>query len=117
MAEAEEAHRATERCEARSWKRVLDIPKITIGLDVRFRGTPVIAVRDIPDAVTIEALRRVLADERNTTCDPSKLCLDNVVVVETWDNVDSLLVTRITTTAWVVGYDVILAPPRRPGTW
>jgi hypothetical protein len=118
MLATEEAERATARCEARTWKRALDVPKITLGLDLKYRGKWVIAVADIPrDAPKIDALHWVLSQERDTTCDPSKLCLDNVVVIETWDNVDSYLVNLITKTAWIAGYDVILAPPRTATTW
>ena len=118
MTATEEAQRATRRCEDRTWKRVLDIPRITLGIDLKFRDKWVVAVSDIPrDAVKIDALYRVLFAERDTRCDPSKLCLDNIVVIVTWDTVDSFLVNLITKTAWIAGYDVILAPPSNANTW
>jgi len=120
MKVAEDAGAEVQRCEARQRKRVADIPRITIGIDITYRDKPIVSVADLRNldapGIKIDVLFEILDKERRKTCDASHICLDNLLVLETVAEIDSRIVNRIVRTAWAAGFDIVMAPPRN-NTW
>ena len=117
---AEDAAIATERCELRQRKRVADIPRLTVGRDIVYRDEVLISVENLQRrglGWTISELYERLERDRRTDCDPSRLCLDNMVALELTAGLDSTLVESIVRTAWAAGYDIVSTPPPNPRTW
>jgi hypothetical protein len=115
---AEEATARTAQCERRQRTRVADIPRIVVGIDIQYRGEPVISVAELRDIRTphITALYQRLRRERRTSCDVAHVCLDNLVVLELVASIDDISTNLIIRTAWAAGYDIIASPPRNT-TW
>jgi hypothetical protein len=117
MKAAEQADTKTQQCEARQRKRVIDIPRITVGLNIEYRGEVIIEMSRLTASDNkIDALYERLVKDHKTTCDASLVCLDNLIVLELVGNLDSNHVNLIVNTAWAAGYDVV-ASPRRNRTW
>jgi hypothetical protein len=122
MKTADQAVVATKRCEARHRKRVLDLPRITVGLEIKFQGKAFADTLDLQHvdnpSMKFEPLFEVLQRHRKatSTCDASLVCLDNLLVLETHATVQSDIVNIIVRTAWLAGYDIVIAPPRN-NTW
>lgn len=116
---AEDAAGQATRCEQQQRKRVADVPRITVGLDIAYRGEVVASVTEPSrdDFAKIDALYEVLVKDRRPRCDASLVCLDNLVVLEAIGSIQGYVIDRIVRTAWLAGYDVVVAPPHRAGTW
>lgn len=117
---AEQAVARTAQCEARQKKRVADIPRIVVGLDIKYRGEVVLPTADVRNfaspTVPITPLYQRLVRDRRTTCDVAHVCLDNLVVLELVASLDHISTELIVRTAWAAGYDIIKSPPRNT-TW
>jgi hypothetical protein len=117
---ADQAVAATARCEARQRKRVLDLPRISVDRDIKFRGLSVARSFDLhidSPMMKFEPLLEVLqADHMATsTCDANLACVDNLLALETADTVPSDVLNLVVRTAWAAGYDVVIVPRR--DTW
>ena len=114
---AEDAMRQTEVVKEKQRKRVADLPRIVVGFrDITFRGEPMTTLEELSNANSLDRLLERLERDRKTQCDASRICLDNIVVLENVLGPSSGVTDRVVRTAWAAGYDIVHAPPRNE-TW
>lgn len=119
MKTAEDAAAETQRCELRQRKRVADVPRITIGLNVVYRDEVIAPVDALARAggFTIDALYKRLKRDRRSDCDPSVVCLDNLIALQLTASTSNSVVDMIVQTAWAAGYDIVVTPVPNNKTW
>ena len=109
---AEDAKLAWSKCEAKYRKRVADLSRIEIRRnEIMYRGELVATVesvlRDDSPTFLIDALRVKLERDRSGACDPTWICLDNLVVLQFDEIPDSRLLGKLANTVWSASYDFV----------
>ncbi|HET9484795.1 MAG TPA: hypothetical protein VFO79_12625 [Xanthomonadales bacterium] len=117
---AEDANAAWATCEAKYRKRVADLSRIEIRKnEITYRGELVATVesvlRDDSPTFLIDSLLAKLERDRSRACDPTWICLDNLVVLQFDAIPDSRLLGKLANTVWAANYDFVHVT--RTGGW